>query len=179
MLAALPLVFVIGVLNRIADMVADDGLRLNKALAYATGAAYGLLIAVTIHFFPLLAPMGIAVLLSCIFTGKIDSDVHYIGLGAFVLSIAVLGLAMPDPVLLAIFLAAGVLDEIGNGMADRSGMKGPLASFFRLRLTMETAALLISAYTGVWAYIVSMLFYDSGFTYIFAGLKAARGMGKG
>jgi len=171
--------FVIGVLTRTADMVADDGLRMNRALACATGAAYGLLIAATIKFFPVLAPLGLAVMLSCLFTGKIDSTVHYAGLGAFALSAAMLGPVMPDPVLLAAFLGAGVADEVGNGLADRSRIRGPLASFFSLRLTMEAAALLISAYTGTWVFIASILSYDLGFTYIFAALKAVRGRAEG
>jgi len=176
---ALLLSFLIGVLTRIADMVSDDGLRMNRALAHAAGAAYGLLIAAMIHMFPVLAPLGLAILLSCIFTGKIDSTVHYAGLGAFVLSAALLGFVMPDPFLLAAFLAAGLADEIGNGLADRSRIRGPLASFFSLRLTMEAAALLASAYTGAWIYIASMLSYDLGFTYIPAGLRAARGRANG
>ena len=59
--------FVVGILTRIADMAADDGLKLNKFLVYATGALYGLLIAYIITQHPVLAELGIAVLLAVIF----------------------------------------------------------------------------------------------------------------
>ena len=166
MLEVLPLVFFIGVVNRIADMIADDGLKLNRYLGYSLGITYGIIIAYVLTHYAVLAPLGLAIILSVMFTGKIDHKVHYFGIGTFILFMALWGIGAVDPVLIAVFVAAGLLDEIGNDHADRNG-KGLFSRFFMLRLTMEMFALLVSAYTGQWIILVSIFFYDLGFTYIF------------
>jgi len=174
MWTAFLLVFITGILNRIADMVADDGLKLSNNYSYPIGAVYGLLIAYTISIYPVLAPLAIAVLLSCVFTGKIDSEVHYLGIGTFLFFIYIFGLPPVQLLIFIGFLAAGILDETGNRFADEKRFRGALGWFFGLRLTMEVSAFLISLITGEWIFFLAIVFYDLGFTYIFAGRRFGR-----
>ena len=89
---ALPLALITGILSRISDMYADDGLKLNRFLGYSLGILYGLIISYTITQFPELAPLGIAIILSVIFTGKIDHPVHYLGIASMALFLFVFGI---------------------------------------------------------------------------------------
>ena len=167
MLLSISMVFAIGALNRIADMVADEGLRLNRYAGYAVGALYGFLISYVVCRFPVLVELGMAMMLSVIVTGKIDHPVHHIGVASFLLSIAILGLPSLNPALLVAFVIGGVIDEAGSDLSDKGRLKGIAGAFFRYRLTMEALTLAVSAYTGNAMYFVVMLAYDAGFTFIF------------
>lgn len=167
MLLIYPMVFVMGVLNRIVDMVADDGLRLNRYFTYLMGICYGLLIAFIISSTPILAELGIAILLSLLVLGKIDHPGHYFGIGSAVFALAVWGFSPVSLPLLGMFILFAFVDELGNHFADKGRITGIPGRFFRLRLTMEAVTLILSAYTGQWIYFLAMLCYDAGFTYVF------------
>ena len=167
MLSALPIVFIIGALNRIADMIADDGLRLSRRVGYAMGTLYGFLIAYVITQFPVLAELGVAVLLSVLITGKIDHPAHYMGIASLLFFLAVFGISPLNMTLLIVFALGAALDEAGNHLADIGKLKGPLGKFFRFRFTMEALTLAVSIYTGNIIYFLAMVAYDAGFTYVF------------
>jgi len=167
MLEVLPVVFLTGFLNRIADMVADDGMKLNMNVAYIAGILYGFLIAYTITHYPLLAPLGLAVVLSVLMTGKIDHPVHYLGISSMLFFSAFFGFFRTDMAVLVFFIAAAAIDEIGNGLSDRKRIRGIAGEFFRLRLTLDAAAFFISLASGSWIIFLSIIAYDLGFTYIF------------
>ena len=169
MLEAIALVFIAGVLTRFADMIADDGLKLNRYLGYMVGAVYGFLIAYVITQYPLLAELGIAVILAVIFTMKIDHPVHGVGIASMIFFALIYGMGPVGPALLSVFLIGGALDEIGNHFSDKGKLKGIFGRFFKLRLTMEAVTFAVSAYTGNWIIFLAMVSYDIGFTYLFPG----------
>ena len=164
---AIPIVFAAGVLNRIADMAADDGLELGRYPGYAVGALYGFLIAYAITQFPMLAELGIAVLISVLIAGKIDHPAHYVGIASVVFFTAIFGIGPLNPALLVIFVIGGALDEAGNHMADIRRIRGALGTFFRYRLAMEAFTLAISLLTGNHILFLAMVAYDAGFSYLF------------
>lgn len=167
MILELPVVFIIGALNRIADMIADDGLLLGRFAGHAMGALYGFLIAYVITQFPVLAELGVAILLSLLVTGKIDHPAHKIGIASSLFFLAIIGFGPLDMALLLAFVLGAALDEAGNHMADAGKLRGPLGAFFRFRLAMEVMTLAVSAYTGNPIYFLAMVAYDAGFTYLF------------
>jgi len=167
MIVILLAVFAAGVLTRIADTAADDGLNLNKYLGYAIGALYGFLIAYVITQYPVLAELAVAVLLSVIVTGKIDNPIHYMGIGAAIFFLALYGLAPLNLALLAVFIAGGIADEAGNYLSDKGRLGGIAGYFFRYRMAMEAVTFTLSACTGNWIFFLAMLSYDTGYTYIF------------
>jgi len=167
MLVLTTLAFLTGILNRIADMVADDGLNLNKYLACGIGILYGFLIAHVITAYPVLAELGMAVMLSVIMAGKIDHPVHQLGIASLLFLLLVNGIAPINLVLLVIFIFGAALDEAGNCLADKKKVSGILGAFFRYRLTMEVITFAISFFTGSWIIFIAMVSYDAGFTYIF------------
>ena len=161
-------VFVIGLLNRLADMHADEGLRMGKVTAYLLGATYGFLIAHLIVAYPVLAEAAIAVMVSVIVTGKINHTVHYAGVGVMLLSLAFYGIPPLIIPLLAAFLVAGIIDEMGNDLFDgKRGKKGVWGVFFERRMTMEVVALAVTLLTGNWVFIASVICYEIGYSYIF------------
>jgi hypothetical protein len=162
-----PIVFIIGFLNRIADMVSDDGLKLNRPLAYFAGILYGFLIAYVITAYPVLAELGMAIILSVILTGKIDHPVHYLGLGSMLFFLVIYGISPINITLLIVFIVGAGIDEFGNGLADRKRIKGILGTFFHYRLTMEVLTFMVSIVTGFWIFFLAMISYDAGFSYAF------------
>lgn len=169
MLVAILTVFTIGILTRIADMIADDGLKLNRYLGYSIGTLYGFLIAYVITQYPLLAEMGIAVILAVVFTMKIDHPVHGAGIISMLVFLFIYGMGPINLMLLSVFLIGGALDEIGNHFSDKGKLKGIFGRFFKLRLTMEAVTFGVSVYTGNWIIFLAMVSYDIGFTYLFPG----------
>jgi hypothetical protein len=162
-----PLVFAAGVLSRVTDMAADDGLRLDRRLVLSAGALYGIIAGYVVASFPALAELGVAVLISVLAAGKIDHPGHRVGVIAMLAAIALLGMGPLSLPLLALFVAGGALDELGNGLADSGRLDGVLGRFFRLRLTLDLLALAASAVTGSWLLLAAALAYDAGFTYAF------------
>ncbi len=167
MIDALLLVFSIGALTRIADMIADDGLKLNRYMGYFIGILYGFLIAYVITRYPLLAELGIGVILAVVLTMKIDHPVHGAGIIAMLFPLFIYGMGPINIVILSAFFIGGAVDEIGDYFSGKRKIKGLLGSLFRLRLTMEAVTFAFSVYTGNWIFFLAMLAYDTGFTYIF------------
>ncbi len=167
MLEALVLVFAAGVLTRMADMIADDGLDINRYVGYAIGAFYGFLGAYIITQYPLLGELGIAVVLPVLFTSKIDHPVHGIGIATMLFFLAIYGINPLNLALLSLFITGGIVDEAGNHLSDKRKLKGIVGRFLGYRLTMETVTFAVSMYTGNWIIFLAMIAYDAGFTYIF------------
>jgi len=161
------LVFAIGLLNKVADKVSDDGLVLKTYLRHSIGPVYGLLIALTIAVYPILAPLCMAVVISCIITGKIDSKVHLMGIGTFFFFLYILGVPRIDLPIFAAFFCAGIIDEVGDHYADKGRLKGMMRSFFNHRRTIDVMAIGVSIFTGDLTYIFAAIVYDFGYTYIF------------
>ncbi len=156
------LVFAAGFLTKLSDHFADDTKR-KTCLGHITGIIYGILIAWIIAGYPALAPLGIAVILSVVFTKKIDHPIHFLGMGLFILTIGFLGLPPVDMAALLFFLAGGLIDEKGNDLYDKGEIGGIAGRFFEYRITMEVFTLAYSAVTGLWIVFISMLIFDIGY----------------
>jgi hypothetical protein len=167
MIETLLAVLIAGIFTRIADMIADDGLYLSRYIGYTIGAFYGFLGAYIITQYPLLGELGIAVVLSVLFTSKIDHPVHAIGVATTLFFLAIYGLNPLNLALLSIFIAGGIVDEAGNYLSDKRKLRGIMGRFFGYRLTMEAVTFCVSFYTGNWIIFLAMIAYDAGFTYMF------------
>ncbi len=167
MLEIIPLAFLSGSLAKIADMYAD-GLSIGSRVSYIIGGIYGFLLSYMMASFPVLSPLVIAVVLGVLLAGKIDSPVHYTGIGCMIIFSIIMGIGPVDVILVLFFLSMSAADEIGNDIVDRKRLSGVLAVFFRMRLTMEVGTFMISLLTGEWLFFISMVAADAGYTYMFA-----------
>ncbi len=156
------MVFVAGFLTKLSDHFADDTKR-KTHLGHVAGILYGVLTAYIIISYPSLAPLGIAVILSVLFTKKIDHPVHFLGMGFTILTFGFIGLPAVNITVLLFFLAGGLLDEIGNDLYGKKRIKGLLGRFFEYRVTLEAFTLVYSALTGLWIVFIAMLIFDMGY----------------
>lgn len=159
-------VFAIGVLAKLADLIADDGLKVRNVFSYAIGISYGILIAYVLVANPFLAAIGMATVVAVTVSGKIDKHPHFIGMAAMFLLVANWGLPKIDMILVAVFLAAGIADEIGNDMSDNGKIKGRMKKVFGYRLTMEVTAFCASLATGEWVMFLGMVSFDLGYVMV-------------
>jgi hypothetical protein len=156
-------VFVTGVLTKLADLIADDNLEIRKAFSYLIGIVYGVAIAYIISTHPLLAPIGLAAVLAVLLTKKIDRKPHNIGIASMFLFLGIWGFPKIDIVMISIFLASGLIDEIGNDRVDEGRMRGIPRRIFEYRLVFEITAFLVSLLTGEWVIFLGMLSFDAGY----------------
>ncbi len=168
MILTLLFVFLAGMSTRLSDMVADGELRARKFYGYALGISYGTLTALVVALNPILGDVAIAVILSVLLTGKIDNRIHYLGIGAFAAFIALSGINPIGnvPILLA-FIAAGVIDEIGNDYSDRRKKNDVIGIFFQKRMVMELTSFLVTLVTGEIVFFISLIIFEIGYSYIF------------
>ncbi|MCK5023474.1 MAG: hypothetical protein KAS04_04850 [Candidatus Aenigmarchaeota archaeon] len=159
----LPIIFIIGFLTKFADLISDDGLKVIKPLDYITGILYGVLIAYVIYAYPLYTQLALAVTVAVIVMGKIDSMPHNLGIAALIVSIAYFGIPAIDITLLALFLLAGISDEIANDIADKKKKKGLREKIFEKRLILEVTVFAVSFITGQWMLFIGMLTFDIGY----------------
>jgi hypothetical protein len=167
MLELIPLSFATGALAKFSDIIADDGLDVNPRISFPLAACYGFLLAYIISNYPVLSPLVTAVVLGVVFTGKIDHGVHYTGIASMFFFLSVFGIQPVNMYLLLVFVAAGVIDEIGSDRADRGHIKGLLGKSFVFRPVLEVTAFVISLLTGEWVFFISMLSADAGYIYLF------------
>ncbi len=160
---AIAISFTVGILSRFSDLIVDDGLKVHRYAGYAASIAYGLLLALLLHFYPTLSPLVMAVAVAVTLSKKLDEMTHAIGIGSFLLFIAIFGLSPVDSALFMVFLAAGIIDEIGNDYMDKGKSGKALRAFFENRLTLEVAAFAVSVSTGNWIIWLSMLSFDIGY----------------
>jgi hypothetical protein len=159
-------VFFIGVLTKLADLVADDGIEMRRVFSYSIGILYGILIAYVLVTHPLLAPMALAAVLAVLMTKKIDRKPHNIGIASLFLFLGIWGLPKIDVLMTSVFMAAGLIDEIGNDRADSGKIKGVFKKVFDYRLVFEVTAFAVSVVTGEWIIFLSMLSFDVGYILI-------------
>lgn len=159
----LPVIFLIGILTKFVDLVVDDGFKTKKPIAYVLGAVYGILIAYVISNYPLLSPLGLAVVFAVMLAGKIDKKPHITGVVLMVIFLGLWGFAETDLVLLSLFLFAGVMDEIANDLVDKKKIKGKPAKVLEKRVILEITTFFVSFATGYWIIFLGMLSYDAGY----------------
>lgn len=156
------MVFLAGLLTKLSDYFADDSKR-KTCMGHITGIIYGIVSGYVTVTYPSLAPLAIAVILSVIFTKKIDHPVHFLGIGFFILTIGLIGLPPVDMMAILFFLVGGLLDETGNDLYDKGKIKGLAGRFFEYRITLEVFTLAYSFLTGIWIVFVAMLVFDIGY----------------
>jgi hypothetical protein len=156
-------VFLTGMLTKFADIIADDGLEIKWVFSYATGIVYGILIAYIISTHPLLAPMAMAAVLAVLLTKKIDMRPHNIGIASMFFFLALWGFPSINISMMAAFLIAGVIDELGNDRADQGKLKGSAKKIFEHRLIFDITAFFVSYLTGEWIIFFSSLSFEAGY----------------
>jgi len=155
--------FSIGILTKFVDLIVDDDLKIARLVPYAAAISYGVLIAYVITNYPLLAPLGFAIVVAVLLTRKIDSKPHIAGVAFVVLFLILSGFPSIDLILFAVFLVAGGLDEMLNDFADKGKIKGIPAKIFEKRVVLEIAAFSVSLFTGYWILFLGMFSYDIGY----------------
>src|SRR4030043_111681 len=105
----LSLVFAIGVLTKLAGLIADDGLKFRKTLSYAGGMFYGFLAAYVLAAEPLLASIILAAVIAVLLMEKIDKQPHIVGIAAMLFMLGIWGFPPINVVLLALFTATGII----------------------------------------------------------------------
>ncbi len=149
-----------GFLVKITDELIDTAKR--PRLAYLPGIAYGATAAWAVLAMPLLAPLAIGIVFAVLLTKKIDHGAHAVAVIAFAIPLLA-RLGKIDWLLLTVFAAAAIADEIGNPLADMGKLKGIAYKFFRYRLSLEVAAVAVSAATGSWEFIAAVVVFDTGY----------------
>ena len=166
MYEVLILTFALGVLTKSADIGG------KSRFSYLAGGVYGVLAAYILSNYPVLAPLGLSIVLAVLLTGKIDTRAHAFGIAFMLLFLGVWGFRGVDLILLVIFLLAGVADEIMNDLADSRRIKGKFARIFGKRVILEITAFFVSFLTNEWLMFLGMISYDTG--YVIAGAVSGR-----
>lgn len=170
--------FLIGFFSRSADMIADEIKKPRILAGPVIGAIYGSLLAFGISYFGDVSSMIIAVLVGVIITRKIDHRVHYVGMVVLIIMLSLFGIPEINLPILAVFLFAGIADEMGSDLSDEKKIKGKISKFFSARLTMDVTAFAISAFTGNWAFLAAMIAADLGYTHMFMCSKVSSSIEK-
>jgi len=159
------LAFTSGALMKLTDDISEGMLNVNRIIGVILGIAYGAVLALTIRMYVIIIPIYLAILISVIATGKIDSYEHGIATALIVINLMLMGIRIKRCMLipLVMFMISGVMDEIGNDLSDKGKIKGMFSLIFRYRLVLEITTLLYSViskdYTQ-WLFLVGL---DSGY----------------
>jgi hypothetical protein len=152
-----------GFLTKFTDMITDDGLKTIKHLELLTGLSYGVLIAWLTTNFPVIAPVVFATLIAIIFTKKVDSLSHCLGLGSMFFLFALWGIPKINFIYLIVFLIAAISDEILSNFSDSKKFKKPFKKIFELRPTLEIVTFVFSLLTNQWSIWLTILLFDIGY----------------
>ncbi len=144
----------VGVLTKLNDDLVDV-VKAQDWITYFTGIAYGALGAWVVVTQPILAPVGIGIIIGLLFTGKIDHPSHGLAIAAFLFTLSAVGFPRVDIALLAVFSAASLADELLHERFKHW--------FFKNRMSMETIALGVWAFTGVWQLLAGIVCFDVGY----------------
>ena len=136
----------------------------HKRWSYVFGAAFGALGAWVVVNYPILAPLGIGLVLGQLLAGKIDTPAHGLATAAFFFPIVAMGIASMDAVMLTVFSLAALVDELAHERVRHW--------FFENRLTVEVAAFCVFAFTNVWEPLAGILCFDAGYLVLAHALKA-------
>jgi len=159
--------FIIGFMAKFTDLIVDDGLNINKYIGYSGSVVYGFLLAFLMYSYPALTPLCLAVSISVIMTGKIDAPTHSLAIASMMFFIAFFGLPEVNYLLLIVFIAGGLADEMGNDYTDKKKKNKFMRLFFQNRLSLEVTVFMISLITGEWILWISMASFD--IAYIITG----------
>ncbi|MCX6818251.1 MAG: hypothetical protein NTU57_05340 [Candidatus Aenigmarchaeota archaeon] len=153
-----------GFLTKFTDLIVDKDIKADKRIAYVTGPLYGLAIAYVMTTEPSLAPLGVALTLAVIITRKIDRLPHTLGIAALAAGLVAMGFHGADVLQVAVFLLAGIGDEIGNSLADKGKIKGIPAKLLKSRLMfIEPVAFAVSLLTGQWIIFSGIVCFDAAY----------------
>lgn len=149
-----------GALTKYADYLEDTKKSKNKILKIYIGLIYGLLIALMIYLFPVVAPIWIGTIIGLIIFGEIDALSHNVGIAT---SFVLLFIIMPiiNALLLVIFTIVNILEELVNDYFDKNPLKNKtLQKIVSARLLLEISAIIVSFIFWQWEIWIAILFYD-------------------
>ena len=153
-----------GLLTKFVDLQ-EHGFRVRKLVFYAAAFLYGFLIAFAVWLEPVVAPLAFGTIMGLVFTKKIDSKPHLLGVGSFVIFMAFLGIPEINLIFLTILIFGSFLDEIINTFVLD---KGRIKNFYFKKLLetrpfLEITAFILAALTGLWPLWYTIFFYDIGY----------------
>jgi len=152
------------------DQAYDIGIfdkKIALLLAVITGILMGSLIATDQYS----AIIFLGIVLSVAITRKIDSPAFYLGV-LIVLAAPLAYLFLFQKVNLnwlpfVIIVISGIIDEIGNDMADVKKISGVIQKFFAYRFSMKIAVLLLALFAFLpILYLVAFLAFDVSYALI-------------
>ncbi len=160
--------FATGLVVKYSDTYSDPHKNKITLKGILLGITYGSLLGYTVIKYPFIAPLWIGTILGVLFTGKIDAIPHYVGIGTFVVLVALFGSSSLNVALLIIFTLACILEEIVNDFFDKKKIKNKiLSNIVKSRPILELTALAVGLVTGNIAIWLALLSHDAG--YILAG----------
>ncbi len=159
------LAFTSGALMKLTDDISEGVLNVNRIIGVILGIAYGAVLALTIRMYTMIIPIYLAILISVIATGKIDSYEHGIATALIVINLILMEIRIKRTMLipLIMFMISGVVDEVGNDLSDKGKIKGMLSLIFRYRLVLETTALLYSIISKDYTQWLFLIGLDLGY----------------
>ncbi len=170
--ALIVLTFLTGIIVKYVDVLEDNMRKSPLLLRITMGLFYGFLLYYTISRFSAVASLWIGAVIGLILAKKIDAPGHYAGVGLFLTLLVLFGFTNVNFVLLLLFAAVCVIEEILNDYSDKKRIGNKILSkIISARPLLEIAALTVSMITGAWIIWIALLGFDFGYILItkFAG----------
>ncbi|MFH1663984.1 MAG: hypothetical protein ABH986_04220 [archaeon] len=157
--------FFTGLLSKLTDLIEEHGLKLPLIFARISGIIYGFLIAFVVFVSPELSALWVAVVVSLLVLGKINSSGHYLGIASMAVSLVFLGVSEINVFYLLLFFSVSFAEEIVNDkIVDKNKIKNKLLNeFMKLRPLIELTALIVSFVSGKWIIWLGILAFDFGY----------------
>lgn len=177
-IALLIIALLTGIAVKYADIIEDNENKKRKAEIKKTnrlknklelikiflGLIYGILLFSAIAINESILPLWVGIVIGLIIIGKIDGLSHYVGVSTFFALLFLRGYSKFNAILLIIFIAVCVLEEIVNDYFDKHKIKNKkLRKFVAARPLLEITALIASIVTGNWLLWFALLFVDIGY----------------
>lgn len=160
-LLILIIVFFIGILTKITDLIVDHNFKLIKNIEYFFGFIYGILVAyIVTETNTLVASLWFGLVIGVIITKKIDHLAHIIGLVSFLFYLGLVGLPRLNIIYVFVFTFFTALDEI---LEEKIKHKEKIINLLKKFLGLEIVSLIVSFISGVWMVFLSILFFDIGY----------------
>jgi len=171
------IMFFIGVLTKVVDLIEDDGLKLFRYANVLFGIIYGLLIGYVVTAYQNVSPLLLGTVIAMVVYGRIDAKGHYTGIVALALFLVANWPWKTSVPLLMIFVIANIFEELLNDLLDRGYFKkNVIKNILAVRPVLELTALVVAIVIKDIAIFMTILSYDVG--YVLTGTYGLRILGK-
>lgn len=150
------------------DCVYDEGV-FDKRVAIILGLVCGVLMGYIIGTDAIASSIFLAIIVGVAITRKIDTNPFFLGaILAFAVPLLLTNKIVIDWLPTVLLVLGGVIDEVGNDMADLGLISSkPLKTFFHYRISMELVmvALVLGGLFGP-IYFLAFLLFDLGYHFV-------------